>query len=70
MVTIGTMSPYEAEEAIEISLSCLERRNATIELQITRSKLSLGITEPLPRFPEMVSAAGPDPSFTLGEGGD
>ncbi|HLK57654.1 MAG TPA: hypothetical protein VKU00_13900 [Chthonomonadaceae bacterium] len=41
MVTIGTLSPYEAEEAIEISLSCLERRTAEVELQFTRSKLSL-----------------------------
>lgn len=41
MVTIGTMSPYEAEEVIEISLSCLERRQADLELQITRSKAML-----------------------------
>ncbi len=41
MVTIGTISPYEAQEAIEISLACLERRTADIELQFTRSKLGL-----------------------------
>ena len=41
MVTIGTMSPYEAEEVIEISLSHLERRDAEVELQYTRSKKNL-----------------------------
>jgi hypothetical protein len=71
MVTIGTMSPYEAEEAIEISLSCLQRRSANVELQTTRSKLSFGISESIAqaRFPELAAAAV-DPSFTLGEGGD
>ena len=71
MVTIGTMSPYEAEEAIEISLSCLEHRTSQIELQLTRSKLSLGLGQPapLPRFSELTAAVA-DPSFTLGEGGD
>ena len=38
MITLGTMSTYEAEEVIEISLACLERRKAEIELQFTRSK--------------------------------
>lgn len=41
MVTIGTMSTYEAEEVIEISLACLERRKAEVELQYTRSKAGL-----------------------------
>lgn len=41
MVTIGTISAYEAEEVIEISLSCLERRPAGVELQYTRSKQSV-----------------------------
>jgi hypothetical protein len=41
MVTIGTMSTYEAEEVIEISLACLERRKAEVELQRTRSKRTL-----------------------------
>jgi hypothetical protein len=41
MVTIGTMSPYEAEEVIELSLACLERRKAEVELQFTRSKKAL-----------------------------
>ncbi len=41
MVAIGTMSPYEAAEDIEISLSILERRRAEIELQETRSKASV-----------------------------
>ncbi|MHB9130936.1 MAG: aldo-keto reductase family protein [Armatimonadota bacterium] len=41
MVTVGTMSPYEAEEVIEISLALLERREADVDLQFTRSKKSL-----------------------------
>jgi len=41
MVTIGTMSTYEAEEVIEISLACLEGRKAEVELQYTRSKAGL-----------------------------
>lgn len=41
MVTVGTMSKYEAEEVIEISLSCIERRKADIELQTTRSKKNI-----------------------------
>ncbi len=38
MVTVGTMSPDEAREVIEISLGCLEHREANIDLQRTRSK--------------------------------
>ncbi|MHB0998056.1 MAG: aldo-keto reductase family protein [Armatimonadota bacterium] len=41
MVTVGTMSPYEAEEVIEISRACIERRKADVELQTTRSKKNL-----------------------------
>jgi hypothetical protein len=41
MVTIGTMSTYEAEEVIELSLACLEGRKADVELQYTRSKANL-----------------------------
>jgi len=41
MVTIGTMSPYEAEEVIELSRAQLERRTAEVQLQMTRSKASL-----------------------------
>jgi hypothetical protein len=41
MVTIGTMSTYEAEEDIELSLAILERRKADVELQYTRSKQSI-----------------------------
>jgi hypothetical protein len=41
MVTIGTMSTYEAEEVIELSLSILENRQARVKLQETRSKKSL-----------------------------
>jgi hypothetical protein len=41
MVTVGTMTPDEAREVIEISLSILEKRRDTVELQATRSKRSL-----------------------------
>lgn len=41
MVTVGTMSTYEAEEVIEISLACIEQRKSTVELQYTRSKAGL-----------------------------
>ena len=41
MVTIGTTTPDEARECIEISLSYLERRVPEPELQKTRSKKSL-----------------------------
>ena len=41
MVTVGTMSAYEAEEVIEQSLAILENRKSTLELQTTRSKTSL-----------------------------
>ena len=38
MVTIGTMTPDEATEVIEISRSYIEKQTPTIELQKTRSK--------------------------------
>ncbi|MDH7568700.1 MAG: hypothetical protein QHJ73_03845 [Armatimonadota bacterium] len=41
MVTLGTFSTYEAEESIELSLACLQRRTADVELQYTRSKSTL-----------------------------
>ena len=41
MVTIGTTTPDEAREAIELSLNFLERRIPTLELQRTRSKKGL-----------------------------
>jgi hypothetical protein len=41
MVTIGTTTPDEAREVIEISLQLLERRVPDNELQRTRSKQSL-----------------------------
>jgi hypothetical protein len=41
MVTIGTTTPEEAREVIEISLDLLERRIPGQELQRTRSKQSL-----------------------------
>lgn len=41
MVTIGTMTTYEAEEVIEISRACLENRKSEVSLQYTRSKSAL-----------------------------
>ncbi|MFA6135055.1 MAG: hypothetical protein WC869_13660 [Phycisphaerae bacterium] len=38
MVAVGTMTPDEARECIDISLSILDRRSNTVELQETRSK--------------------------------
>lgn len=38
MVTVGTISPKEAAEVIEISTSILESRNMRVNLQETRSK--------------------------------
>jgi len=42
MVTVGTVTPREAEECVELSLSILERRHSRAELQETRSKGSVG----------------------------
>lgn len=41
LVTVGTMTTYEAEEVIEISRACLERRPPNLDLQFTRSKRGL-----------------------------
>ena len=41
MVTVGTTSPDEAREVIDISLDLLERRVPSIKLQRTRSKSSI-----------------------------
>jgi hypothetical protein len=41
MVTIGTTTPDEAREVIELSLDLLNRRLPDNELQMTRSKASL-----------------------------
>ena len=41
MVTIGTMSPKEAAEVLELSWAALERRRSGVALQETRSKTSL-----------------------------
>jgi hypothetical protein len=41
MVTIGTTTPEEAKEVINISLDLLNHRSPMTELQITRSKASL-----------------------------
>jgi hypothetical protein len=41
MVTVGTMSTYEAEEVIEISRAALEGREPNMHLQFTRSKQAL-----------------------------
>ena len=41
MVTVGTMSPMEAEEVIDLSRSILEHRQSDVKLQETRSKASV-----------------------------
>jgi len=41
MVTVGTLTPDEARECIDLSLSILDRRASTVELQETRSKASI-----------------------------
>jgi hypothetical protein len=41
MVTVGTMTPDEAKECIDISMSLLEKRIPEVELQRTRSKASV-----------------------------
>jgi hypothetical protein len=41
MVAVGTSSPDEAREVIEISLSIFERRLEDLELQRTRSKATV-----------------------------
>jgi len=41
MVTVGTLTPDEAKEVIELSLSHFERRKAAVEMQVTRSKQTL-----------------------------
>lgn len=43
MVAVGTMSPSEAAEVIELSRGILERRAPEIPLQRTRSKSSLSV---------------------------
>jgi hypothetical protein len=41
MVTVGTMTPKEAAEVLEISMSILEQRQDNLTLQETRSKSSI-----------------------------
>jgi len=41
MVTLGCLTPDEAKECVEISLSILNRTGPTVELQRTRSKASV-----------------------------
>jgi hypothetical protein len=41
MVTVGTMTPKEAAECIELSMSILEKRKSDTKLQMTRSKTSI-----------------------------
>jgi len=41
MIAVGTMTPDEAKELIELSLSLFERRRAEVQLQTTRSKAAL-----------------------------
>ena len=46
MVTVGTMSPDEAKEDIEMSLSIIEHRKTDAQLQQTRSKASVTTQKP------------------------
>jgi len=41
MVTVGCMTPDEAQECVDISLSVINRTGPTVELQRTRSKASV-----------------------------
>ena len=41
MVCVGTMTPEQAQEVVDISLSVLEHRASSVELQRTRSKESV-----------------------------
>jgi len=41
MVTVGTMTPDEAREVIDISMSILQSRQPAVELQRTRSKAAV-----------------------------
>lgn len=41
LVTVGTVSPLEAQEMVDLSLSILEKKPYAGELQVTRSKASL-----------------------------
>ena len=41
MVTVGTMTPREAKECIDLSLGILAGTQANIQLQETRSKASI-----------------------------
>lgn len=41
MVTVGAMTPREAEELIELSRAILERRPSEVKLQETRSKVGI-----------------------------
>ena len=41
LVSVGTVTPDEAREVIEISYACFERRIPGVELQTTRSKKTL-----------------------------
>ena len=41
MVTVGTMTPKEAAECVELSMGILENRDAQVKLQETRSKASV-----------------------------
>jgi hypothetical protein len=41
MITVGTMTPREAAELVEMSLDILSRRGSDLELQRTRSKATV-----------------------------
>ncbi len=41
MITVGTMTPKEAEELVEISMNILSKQAVTVKLQETRSKSTI-----------------------------
>ena len=41
LITVGTLTPDEAKELVELSLSHFERRKAAVDMQMTRSKQTL-----------------------------
>ncbi|NQU11736.1 hypothetical protein HQ590_13155 [bacterium] len=60
MVAVGTMTPDEAKEVIDISWSVLENRSTTFDLQATRSKQTVTRqtdSQPRPAAPPAVTAA-------------
>jgi hypothetical protein len=60
LVTVGAMTPDEAKECIEISLSALQHREASLTLQETRSKASVKPSKAKPGRDLVRGVAGDD----------